>query len=66
MAAPQVFCGTYLGQSVAIKTLHNITEETVKLFRAEILLTATLRHVNVVAFVGACWCRDLMGLVTEQ
>lgn len=33
--------------------------------RAEILLTAHLRHPNIVQFVGACWGRELMCLVLE-
>jgi len=54
-----------MGQAVAVKTLHTITRDTVGAFRSEILLTGSLRHVNVVAMVGACWGRDLMGLVLE-
>jgi len=33
-----------LGQPVAVKTMFEVTEDNVKDFRAEILLTATLRH----------------------
>ena len=51
----EVFKGTCLGQPVAVKTMLDVTEANVKAFRAEILLTATLRHPNVVHFVGACW-----------
>ena len=42
-----------------------MTEETVLAFRAEILLTALLKHANVVAFVGACWSRELVALLLE-
>jgi len=38
---------------------------TVHSFRAEILLTATLRHPNIVNFVGACWGKELTCLVLE-
>ena len=51
----EVFKGTCLGQPVAVKTILDVTEANVRAFRAEILLTATLRHPNVVQFVGACW-----------
>ena len=34
-------------------------------FRAEILLTATLKHANIVGFVGACWSRELVALLLE-
>jgi hypothetical protein len=42
-----------------------VTEENALAFRAEILLTATLKHANVVGFVGACWSRQLVALVLE-
>ena len=61
----QVFKGTVLGQPVAVKTMLTITDESVKAFRDEILLTATLRRPNMVAFVGACWGADLMALCLE-
>jgi serine/threonine protein kinase len=37
---------------------------TLALFQ-KILLTATLRHPNIVNFVGACWGRKLTALVLE-
>ena len=40
-------------------------QTSVRAFRAEILLTASLRHPNIVQFVGACWGRELMALVLE-
>jgi len=61
----EVFKGKCLTQDVAIKTMIDITENNVKSFKAEILLTATLRHPNIVNFVGACWGRELMCLVLE-
>ena len=61
----EVFQGIYVGESVAVKTMIDINEENVKSFRREILLTATLRHPNIVAFVGACWTKELMCLVLE-
>jgi len=38
----EVFRGQYLDQSVAVKTMLVVTEETVKAFRSEILLTVSL------------------------
>ena len=61
----EVFQGTCLGHPVAVKTMLQVTEENVKLFRQEIVLTATLRHPNVVNFVGACWGQELTCLVLE-
>ena len=65
MPRPKVFKGTALGQPVAVKTMLSITDASVRAFRDEILLTATLRHPNIVTFVGACWGDDLMCLVLE-
>ena len=50
----EVFKATCLGEPVAVKVLLEITEETVVGFRSEILLTASLRHPNIVSFKGAC------------
>ena len=61
----EVYQATFLGQAVAVKTLHTINRDTVAAFRGEILLTGNLRHVNIVGFVGACWGKELMGLVLE-
>ena len=60
-----VFFGTCLGQPCAIKTMKDVTTENVRSFRREILMTATLRHPNIVQFVGACWGCELMCLVLE-
>jgi serine/threonine protein kinase len=61
----EVFKGTCMGETVAIKTMLDVTEDNVKEFKDEILLTATLRHPNIVNYVGACWGRELMCLVLE-
>lgn len=42
-----------------------VTNSSMKAFRSEILLTAQLRHPNIVNFVGACWGEDLTCLVLE-
>eukprot|EP00615_Pteridomonas_danica_P001579 CAMPEP_0114334102 /NCGR_PEP_ID=MMETSP0101-20121206/4159_1 /TAXON_ID=38822 ORGANISM="Pteridomonas danica, Strain PT" /NCGR_SAMPLE_ID=MMETSP0101 /ASSEMBLY_ACC=CAM_ASM_000211 /LENGTH=114 /DNA_ID=CAMNT_0001465265 /DNA_START=445 /DNA_END=785 /DNA_ORIENTATION=+ len=51
----EVFKGTCMGELVAIKTMIDVTKDNVREFKAEIILTATLRHPNIVNFVGACW-----------
>jgi len=61
----EVFEGTVDGQPCAVKTMLKVTEANVKAFRAEIMLTATLHHPNIVACFGACWGGDLTGLVLE-
>jgi serine/threonine protein kinase len=61
----EVFKGTCMGETVAIKTMLDVTEVNVKVFKNEILLTATLRHPNIVNFVGACWSRELICMVLE-
>ena len=60
-----VFEGTCLGQRVAVKTMIDVTQENANKFREEIILTARLRHPNIVSFVGACWTGDLICLVLE-
>ena len=42
---------------VAVKALRSVNEASVEAFKAEILLTASLRHPNIVNFVGATWGR---------
>jgi len=60
-----VFQGKCLGEPCAVKTMIDVTEATVRSFRAEILLTGTLRHPNIVSFIGACWGAELTCLVIE-
>jgi len=64
-SAGEVFEATCLGARVAVKNILNITPQTLCAFRAEILLSATLRHPNIVYFVGACWGKELTCLVLE-
>jgi len=61
----EVFQGTCFRQTVAIKTMLKVTEESAKAFRAEILLTSSLRHPNLVRFIGACWGSEVTCLVLE-
>lgn len=43
----------------------DVTDNNLRSFREEILLTASLKHPNIVNFVGACWARELICLVLE-
>ena len=60
-----MFRGTYLGEPVAIKTMLDVTEESVRNFRAEMILHASLQSPHVVRFVGALWGQDLACMVLE-
>ena len=60
-----VFKGEYQGETVAVKTMKEVSESNMRDFRAEILLTATLRHPNIINLIGACWTRELTCMVLE-
>ena len=61
----EVFKAKYRGSTVAVKTMKEVSENSLKRFKAEVLLSGDLNHSNIVAMVGACWERDLMALVME-
>lgn len=61
----EVFKGTCLGKTVAIKTILTVSEQSLRAFRQEILLTSICRHPNIINFVGACWGKELICLVLE-
>jgi serine/threonine protein kinase len=61
----EVFKGTCRGETVAIKTMINVTVETAKLFKGEIMLTAQLKHPNIVNFIGCCYGQELACLILE-
>ena len=52
----EVFRGTWLGTTVAVKTMHSEESSILKMdkFLTEIALTSTLHHPNIVLFYGAC------------
>jgi len=52
----EVFRGSWLGTTVAVKTMHNASSNALKMdkFLGEIALTSTLHHPNIVLFYGAC------------
>ncbi|KAI4346291.1 hypothetical protein L6164_007206 [Bauhinia variegata] len=67
----KLYRGTYNGEDVAIKILERPENDTVKAqimeqqFQQEVMMLATLKHPNIVRFIGACrkpmvWC-----IVTE-
>ena len=45
--------------------MKSVTEENLRAFKGEIVMTAALRHPNIVNFVGACWSKELVCLVLE-
>jgi serine/threonine protein kinase len=61
----EVHKSKYRGSDVAVKTLHNIDNENLDRFQAEILLMADLHHSHIVQLIGACWDKELMALVME-
>ena len=61
----EVFYGEVLGNPAAIKTMLSVSAESVREFRDEIIMTASLRHPNIVSFVGAAWGGDLIGMCLE-
>jgi len=61
----EVYKAQYRGASVAVKTMKEVSENSLKRFMDEVLLAADLRHQNVVNMVGACWENDLMALLME-
>jgi hypothetical protein len=54
----EVWKGTLWHQAVAVKTLKGIDPEDLKDFENEIALMTTLRHPNIVEFLGACKDQD--------
>lgn len=63
----RVYSGKWRGSPVAVKVLAvpSLTPELVKEFRGEAQLMATLRHPNVVLFMGVCTAAPNYAIVTE-
>jgi len=53
------------GVDVAIKQLTKIETDTMKAFRAEVLLMSQLRHPNIITLMGALWGEKMVGIVLE-
>ena len=60
-----VYKASYRGAIVAVKTMREISSESLGKFKEEVLLSGDLRHPNIVTMVGACWEVDLMALIME-
>lgn len=65
----KLYKGTYKGEEVAIKILERPSNENALImeqqFAQEVMMLATLRHENVVRFIGACRKAMLWCIVTE-
>ncbi|GMH76993.1 hypothetical protein TL16_g07258 [Triparma laevis f. inornata] len=61
----EIHKANYNGQTVALKTLLHLEEDSLLLFKHEILLSAQLQHPNVILLIGACWDRSMIALVLE-
>ena len=61
----EIHMGNYKGSRVALKTLILLDEESLVLFKHEILLSAQLQHPNIILLIGACWDRNLIAMVLE-
>eukprot|EP00250_Pteridium_aquilinum_P006013 c1600_g1_i1 orf=412-1587(+) len=67
----RLYRGTYNGEDVAVKLLErpeNNLERAQFLenqFAKEVSMLATLRHENVVRFIGACWKPSVLCIATE-
>jgi len=56
---------TWNGVEVAMKQLTKIDDETMRAFRAEVLLMSQLRHPNIITLMGALWNEKMVGIVLE-
>lgn len=67
----RLYRGTYNGEEVAVKILErpeNNMEKSMVMesaFAKEVMMLATVKHQNVVRFVGACWKPLVWCIVTE-
>ncbi|KAJ3436446.1 serine/threonine-protein kinase -related [Anaeramoeba flamelloides] len=63
----RVFRGTWKGKEVAIKIILKelINKENLKAFRKEIYLLSTLKHQNIIQFLGASLLKEPYCVVTE-
>ncbi|GAB4833066.1 Serine/threonine-protein kinase sty13 [Ancistrocladus abbreviatus] len=67
----KLYRGTYEGEEVAIKILERPENNQEKAqvmeqqFQQEVMMLATLKHPNIVRFIGACWKPMVWCIVTE-
>lgn len=50
---------------VAVKCLHVVTDESVRRFKAEIVMLSQLRHPHIVELLGCMWGGEGLAMVTE-
>jgi len=63
----EVFKGIWRGTEVAVKKLLNqrMTDEALQEFRSEVQMLRSLRHPNIVLFMGVCTVPPNFAIVTE-
>ena len=63
----KVYKAKWRGTAVAVKTLavHQLSPEVVRDFRDEIAVLSSLRHPNILLFMGACTTAPNYAIVTE-
>jgi len=61
----EIHKGLFEGRHVALKTMLHVDVESMQVFKHEIILSAQLRHPNIVQLIGACWDPSLIALVME-
>jgi len=55
----------YRGSMVAVKALHELSQESIRRFRYEVLLMKDLRHPNIILLIGASWVGNKLMMVVE-
>lgn len=62
-----LYKGSYCGQDVAIKILHNVQDDSQQLseFLQEVSIMRKVRHKNVAQFIGACTRKPNLCIVVE-
>ena len=61
----EVFLAKFNQETVAIKTLKQISESNVIRFRGEMVLIKALMHPNIVKYMGCIWDEEMIGLMLE-
>lgn len=55
----------YRGSMVAVKALHELSQDSIRRFRFEVLLMKDLRHPNIILLIGASWIGNKLMMVVE-
>ena len=64
-ASGDVHLAEWNSAKIAVKQLTMVTEDTLKVFKHEILLMSQLRHPNIISLLGALWSQEIVGLMLE-